>query len=184
MKVFYMFKKRAVIIIGLLAIATLSFVPLSANHNSNQTLNLHSIHQSADSASVNQTDTSTSTIPQNHITVVGDDTNASITQNTFSSSSSDSTQPSVNPSDSISPVATAPNPPPPSVKVISCQPCGIEKIHEFETNSVLCPMINCPVIYPTPPVPVPTPQPSCSPCGHMPPGEESSPYVCDLVCTD
>lgn len=156
MNVFYIIKKQAIIIIGLIAISALSLVSLSAASNKTQPLAVVPIHQKSISTNTtgeitNQSVQSTSvSTPATAVTSV---TNTSVSENTASSSS---VSPTSITSNSSVPIATVPNTQPPSLIIPSCEPCGVEQPESTSTHALLCPMVACPV---------PPPQLTCSPCG-------------------
>lgn len=194
MKVFPGLKKRAVVLIGVLAIATLSLVPLSSAHNESQQMVVGSNSQSFTSTNKSDATTfhsslNTKTDTQSAGGNSANSSNAStdLTEN-VTVNSTGSTQP-INTDNQVTPPATTTIPP--STTVTSCSPCENGRFDNVETHSLVCPMIMCEPINPPPPVttppvtiqPNPSPQPSCNPCG-VNPGGENIGYACDMVCAD
>jgi hypothetical protein len=68
--------------------------------------------------------------------------------------------------------------------ITGCTPCDPGRYYEnVKTDVLLCPMVNCPIIYPAPPVIPPTqPIPGCSPCGNNNQFGVTSPHTCMIMC--
>jgi hypothetical protein len=180
MKVISTIKKRAVIIIGVLAIAILSVLSLSSAYNEARPQSANNPHQTLTSTSISSGSTNTtptSSAPHTLATTVNDESSSSLTEN---STSSDTTQSLTVTSDNSSPVTSAPAPItiPPANVIPSCQPCGIYRPDYTKTDALLCPMVNCPALPVNPPT---QPIPSCSPCGVNNQYGVVNPHMCMMI---
>ena len=192
MKALSVFRKRSVLMIGALAIMTLSFVPLSLSHNPAPSLVVKSVHQSlaADTQSTASSN-SPATSPTSTDSDVASPSVVSATDpvvtgdSTGSTSSSTGTASPITAPSNTAPSVTPTSTPPPTTNV-NCLPCGsYPKTNQVSSGAILCPMTFCQFIPPTslgnPPTTI---SPSCSPCGGGAEGDSTSPIACSMVCDD
>ncbi len=192
MKVFSMFKKRSVIIISVLALATLCFVPLSAAHYSNQSSNTNQDGQQSNANSNASNHVTIQSYPSStshtQVAPVSSSIDTSLSYSSDSSgSSSGSIQSSSLTTNNSLPAGSIIQTTPPVIPP-SCTPCGTEQPNGIRTDVMICPMVNCPVPMPipitNPPQPQPNPEPpvSCSGCGVSGYSTETDPHACMMVC--
>ena len=183
MKVISTIKKRAVLIIGVLAIATVSLVTLSSANYGAQSKYVNNTHQTLTSTSLStgvSDTTHKSSAPQTLGTSASDESSSTLTESSTSSNSTQSLSVTTGNSNSVAPTET-PTSTPPNDIIPRCMPCGPQRIDNTPTDALLCPEVNCVNIYPNPPVNPPTqPTPSCG-CGINNQFSESNPHACMMI---